>query len=189
MLDKKIFYRGCPLKIFSWLPNALSIIRIVLSPLIVILAYQQRWTLAFVILLALMLTDFFDGLAAIKLKAISKLGAILDEVGDSVLSASAVLGLFVSGMISISAILFLLLIWIVLTAWAIWFSKPQIVKRICTVLLPFYYLSVVFTLVAWYAKKAFGIKAICLLPIALLALIVAGYVKRHRLLTFFRAGK
>src|SRR6185436_8705793 len=84
----------------KWIPNALSITRALLAAPIVVLALKQNWVAACVLLILACLTDFFDGLAAIKLDASSEFGKkILDPVGDTLMFSAALSGLVFQGRI------------------------------------------------------------------------------------------
>ena len=67
---------------FRWLPNALSAARIPLAGLMYGAAMSGRWQAAFWLLVTALVTDFFDGLAAKKLRAESTLGGHIDRVAD-----------------------------------------------------------------------------------------------------------
>jgi len=73
------------------LPNLLSILRLILCPVMVAVAWltgSRPWFLG--LFLAALLTDAFDGFLARRLHAESDLGRRLDSWGDYVLTATAV---------------------------------------------------------------------------------------------------
>lgn len=79
------------------IPNLISTLRII----IIVIAAQQLYlnTIsnninAFILYIAAMVTDFFDGYFARKLNQISELGKILDPIADKLMVGSAVLILF-----------------------------------------------------------------------------------------------
>ncbi|MEK7524118.1 MAG: CDP-alcohol phosphatidyltransferase family protein [Patescibacteria group bacterium] len=67
-----------------WLPNLLSILRIVLVvPYLFGILHPTSSLLNFVLALVIVLTDIVDGYLARKLKATSVLGSVLDSIGDT----------------------------------------------------------------------------------------------------------
>lgn len=84
-------------KVILTIPNLISTLRII----IIVIAAQQLYlnTIsnninAFILYVAAMVTDFFDGYFARKLNQISELGKILDPIADKLMVGSAVLILF-----------------------------------------------------------------------------------------------
>ncbi len=78
------------------LPNAISISRLVMAPLMVVVAAatgSRAWFLA--LFGAALLSDALDGFLARRLKAESDLGRRLDSWGDYVLTATAVAGIWI----------------------------------------------------------------------------------------------
>lgn len=76
-----------------WLPNTLSLSRGILAIPMFMAALNDKWVLGFWLLVAALVTDFFDGLAAKKLNAESKLGGNIDRVSDFILASLGGLGL------------------------------------------------------------------------------------------------
>ena len=70
------------------IPNLLTILRILLTPLLVILLLEERLSAALLIFIAAGVTDGLDGLIARLYKQKSRLGAILDPLADKLLLAS-----------------------------------------------------------------------------------------------------
>ena len=66
----------------SWLPNALSALRIVSIPVFIALADAERRGGALAVLVAIGLSDVVDGLIARRFGLTSQLGATLDAVAD-----------------------------------------------------------------------------------------------------------
>lgn len=85
---------------FKWLPNAITSSRLLLGLLAFIAALQQSWAIALWLLLAALLTDFFDGLVARKLNATSKFGEEFDAITDSLIVVLGMLSLGITGHIS-----------------------------------------------------------------------------------------
>lgn len=83
----------------SYLPNALTLSRIALAPLLILALKDQRYALALVIFLVAGITDAADGYLAKRLNVISRLGAILDPAADKILLISAFVMLTLLGHI------------------------------------------------------------------------------------------
>ena len=75
------------------LPNLLTILRILLTPILIILILQKRLDLATGLFSIAALTDALDGLIARQFNQKTKTGAILDPVADKFLLTSAYLTL------------------------------------------------------------------------------------------------
>ncbi|NPA94531.1 MAG: CDP-alcohol phosphatidyltransferase family protein [Thermodesulfobacteria bacterium] len=81
------------------LPNLLTILRILLTPLLVIFLINKRFELAFAVFVVAGLSDGLDGLLARVMKQKTKIGAILDPIADKALLASAYITLAVIGLL------------------------------------------------------------------------------------------
>ena len=78
------------------LPNALTSVRILLAPALLIAFFrmggeERRLTVSLCLFIAAGLTDCLDGLAARKLNQITKLGKVLDPIADKLFTASVLL--------------------------------------------------------------------------------------------------
>ena len=85
------------------LPNALTILRILLVPVFAItftLDGNAARIVSFVIFCIAGASDILDGLAARKLRASSELGRMLDPIADKILVAVALMMLVASGVVS-----------------------------------------------------------------------------------------
>jgi cardiolipin synthase len=71
------------------LPNLLSVLRILLTPVFVFLLIQDKLWAAFYVFLAAGATDALDGFAARTFKLKSNLGLWLDPIGDKILLTAA----------------------------------------------------------------------------------------------------
>lgn len=91
-----------------WLPNALTVSRILLIPVLVwgILMPQHSYSIGMdvdlviyliplVIFIYCMLTDFFDGLLARKLNIASDFGRMLDPIADKLLVAASLIAIMI----------------------------------------------------------------------------------------------
>jgi cardiolipin synthase (CMP-forming) len=81
------------------LPNALTLFRIGVIPVIGLLVALGWHGMAFLLFVVAIATDFLDGLAARWLKQTSKLGVMLDPIADKVLAACVLLILTAEGTI------------------------------------------------------------------------------------------
>ena len=79
-------------KYIHFLPNALTALRIALTPICIYCLYSSDFILALILFLIASITDFFDGYFARKYNTISKIGIFLDPLADKIL----VIGLFLS---------------------------------------------------------------------------------------------
>ena len=79
------------------LPNALSIIRIILIVPLLNFYNARAYIELTIIIIAIILSDFFDGYLARKLGGVSKAGKILDPLADKICTASICLALIIDG--------------------------------------------------------------------------------------------
>jgi len=77
---------------YCYLPNLISILRILLVPVLLYLAFSQQPTNFIIVLILTVLTDALDGFLARQLKAVSELGAQLDSWGDFLVYISMAIG-------------------------------------------------------------------------------------------------
>ena len=115
------------------IPNLLSIIRIVLSLFIIIVAKNNR--LLFVIVLLCGLTDVLDGYIARKYKLESKLGAKLDSLGDYTFFLMLVLYFFIwrLNLIEDNSIFIVLVIMVRLSSLVVCWIKNKKVYSLHTI--------------------------------------------------------
>lgn len=88
--------------VFS-LPNLLTYLRILLAPVFYYLFFIESQSAAIACALVFTiasLTDWYDGYLARKLGEVSRLGKFLDPLADKILTSSAFLAFFVSGIMS-----------------------------------------------------------------------------------------
>lgn len=81
------------------LPNILTIIRMVLTPVFVTFLYYQKFTYALLVFVFAGVTDFFDGLLARNFDQKSELGTILDPIADKILMTTSFVALSMSSII------------------------------------------------------------------------------------------
>ena len=86
------------------LPNFLTALRIVLTPVFLLLLFADTWywkSLAFVVFSAASLTDFYDGQLARKGNQETALGRFLDPLADKILVTSALIALALNRMVNV----------------------------------------------------------------------------------------
>ncbi len=86
---------------FYWsnLPNALSILRIILTVPIIITLLNQHYFWAIVLFLIAGITDALDGWIAKRFSFQTRLGSILDPMADKLLLVSSFITLFIVGLL------------------------------------------------------------------------------------------
>lgn len=93
----------------SSLPNIISTIRILLVPPVVLTMLDQRWGLALPLFLIAGLSDGLDGFLARRYHWTSRLGAILDPIGDKLLMVSSYLVLGWLGLLPLWLVVLVIL--------------------------------------------------------------------------------
>lgn len=82
-------------------PNQLSILRIILSPVFLVLFLSENnfnRKLSLIIFLTAVITDWYDGIHARKYGQISKLGIFIDPLADKILTSAAFTGFYLMGI-------------------------------------------------------------------------------------------
>jgi len=85
----------------KYVPNALTIIRFLLIPIIVIACVQGQYILAIAVLSISGLTDILDGTIARKYNYITDFGKLMDPLADKATQISLLTTLFIKGAIPI----------------------------------------------------------------------------------------
>jgi cardiolipin synthase len=83
------------------IPNALSVLRLLLVPVFLVLLLNQQNLAALLVLVFASATDWFDGFLARRLNQVTKLGAMLDPAADRLYILATLIGLAVNGNIPI----------------------------------------------------------------------------------------
>ena len=96
-------------KMLYYLPNLLTLTRILTTPFLVVFIFQKNKIAFIILLLFAALTDFLDGYTARKFNAISKNGVIFDAVADKILIISVLTGMLMTGYFGIYFLFLLLL--------------------------------------------------------------------------------
>lgn len=84
--------------IIRWTPSALSLARLLSSPLLLILILQGRFPLALVGFLLAVVSDHIDGKLARRLSVCTFFGAWIDPIADKVLMLFVLTGLLLKGI-------------------------------------------------------------------------------------------
>lgn len=83
------------------IPNALTIVRFLLIPIIIVACVQEEYILAIVILTISGLTDILDGTIARKFNLISDFGKLMDPLADKATQVSLLTTLFIKDIVPI----------------------------------------------------------------------------------------
>ena len=82
----------------AYIPNTLSLSRVLLFPVFVYCYHHQSFNLALIVLVFSMLSDFFDGYLARKYNVCSDLGALLDPIADKAFACCYYGFLYINGL-------------------------------------------------------------------------------------------
>lgn len=83
----------------SWLPNAISVLRILLVPPVAYLIVSQEYAAALYLFLVASISDGLDGFLAKTFGWQSNLGALLDPAADKLLLTASFAALYLTGLI------------------------------------------------------------------------------------------
>jgi len=165
---------------FRWLPNALTLSRMGLGAVVCYCAARGFWALASLLFFIAVSTDFFDGLAAKKLDAQTKIGAQLDRLADFAVSGLGLIGLAVAGLISWWVVLVTPIVAIFLAEERVFVPKTGWLHRRRPVL-SIAYLFSVWVFISWMLlTQAFGWQR-WYIPATVVLLLGSASLKRHRL--------
>jgi cardiolipin synthase len=84
-------------KLFSSLPNLITLARLLLTPLVVLMIESQRFAEAFLIFVVAGISDAIDGFIARRFNLRTELGAYLDPLADKALLVSIYVMLAIDG--------------------------------------------------------------------------------------------
>ena len=130
-------------------PNALTIIRFLLIPIIVINIFNGNYILAFVFFTLSGITDIADGFIARKFNLISNFGKLMDPLADKLTQISTIASLTLIHIIPIWILVIVLLKELIMIAGASFLYGKDVVVyskwygKLATVL---FYLAIVFSL-------------------------------------------
>jgi cardiolipin synthase (CMP-forming) len=91
------------------IPNAISLARLLVLPLIYLDLVDGRLTRAFVLLVIFALSDWLDGYLARRLGQVSRFGTLLDPISDRALFLVVGIGFVIADLLPLWALLLLLL--------------------------------------------------------------------------------
>jgi CDP-diacylglycerol---glycerol-3-phosphate 3-phosphatidyltransferase len=118
------------------LPNQLSLLRILLTPIFVSLLFVEHLPFkiaAFVVFVAATITDYYDGYAARKYHIITMTGQFLDPLADKILVSSCLISFNVLGFVPTWMVLVIVIRDFAITgfrSYAILKGKPIITHRL-----------------------------------------------------------
>lgn len=121
------------------LPNQLTLLRILLSPVFLFLLFIDRTgsqIAAFIVFIIASLTDWYDGYAARKSGNVSLWGRFLDPLADKILVSSALIGFSILGYIPAWMIVIIVARDVIITAlrsYAIWKKRPIVTSQLAKV--------------------------------------------------------
>ena len=130
---------------FSMLPNALSILRIILTVPIVIALLKGQYLLAILLFLLAGITDALDGWIAKQFSFQSRIGSILDPMADKILLTSSFVTLYWVGILPLWLLLLICARDVIIVAGALGYFlgeisgasdliKPTLISKFNTVL-------------------------------------------------------
>lgn len=86
----------------STVPNVLTVVRILLTPVFLLLIFAQSWyckNLALLVFTLASLTDFYDGRIARRSGSVTSFGRFMDPLADKLLVSSALISFVILGMV------------------------------------------------------------------------------------------
>lgn len=171
------------------LPNLLTIIRFLLVPVMTYFLISKNYSLAITFYVLASITDVLDGYIARKYNMITKLGKILDPMADKLLQFSALVGLWIVGIIPfwITFIFFLKEIFMGLGAIKLLRNKDVVVPskwfgKMSTV---FFFVAIVFSMLS---ENVLILKPY-VLPMFILALVSLFFAFIMYLINFLKVEK
>ena len=108
----------------NWnLPNVLTSLRIIFTPVFAWLALSERWWWAFGLFVALMITDKLDGDIARARGLITDFGKIADPIADKALMITALVTLNIAGSLPIWITVVIVVRELGITFWRMWMLR------------------------------------------------------------------
>lgn len=161
-----------------WLPNALTISRIVLAFVVLALLTRHGGRAAFFCFVVALITDFLDGWVARRLHAQSDFGEQLEGLADASLALAGLVGLSLAHHLSWYITGFVLVFTAAIGSDRIFPNQPTGSWRM---VLAVGSLFVAWIAIAWMlATLAFGWSWVYL-PLTLVILTICGWLKRYRI--------
>lgn len=144
---------------FKHIPNALTILRFIFIPFIVISLWQEDYLTAFILFTLSGLTDVLDGFIARKFNFISNFGKLMDPLADKLTQLTVLTTLAVKGIIPVWMIIVLAIKECTMIAGASFlYGKELVVSskwygKLATVL---FYIAIVSSLAIKYFSLSFN---------------------------------
>ena len=115
------------------LPNVLTILRVLLTPVFLFLIFSQTWynkILALIVFTIASLTDFYDGKIARRDGTSTAFGRFMDPLADKLLVSSALISFAVLGMVEAWLVAAMLIRDLSITGFRVWAirSGREVVK-------------------------------------------------------------
>jgi len=135
----------------KYIPNALTIVRLLLIPFIILYIFTGNYILAFVFFTISGITDIADGFIARKFNLISNFGKLMDPLADKLTQIATLTSLVITDIIPIWILLIVLLKeFIMIVGASFLYGKDVVVYsrwygKLATVL---FYVAIVFSLLA-----------------------------------------
>ncbi len=117
------------------IPNSLTLLRILLTPVFVIFLFSDSpffKQLSLVVYIVAALTDWYDGVVARKYGYVSRWGKFLDPLADKILSAAALFAFVYLSLIDVWMVWIIVVRDVIITALrsiAEWYDRPIITSR------------------------------------------------------------
>jgi len=171
------------------LPNLLTALRFLIVPFMTYFLVTKNYTIAILLYVLASITDILDGYIARKFNKITKIGKILDPMADKLLQFSALVGLWVVGIIPfwITLIFFLKEIFMGLGALKLLKNKDVVVPskwfgKMSTV---FFFIAIVFSMLS---ENILILKPY-VLPMFILAILSLVFAFSMYLINFLKVEK
>lgn len=188
-------------KIKSWckhIPNALTILRFILIPFIIVYIVQDKYIEAFIFLTISGLTDVLDGIIARKFNFITNFGKLIDPLADKTTQISILVTLALKDIIPMWILVIVFIKEFAMVAGASFlYGKELVVSskwfgKLATVL---FYLAIVssFAIKYWNTIALYPSNSVCTLPqfdiyIYYLALAATIFSLVMYYITFYKQG-
>ena len=164
-------------KIIKYIPNILSIIRILLIPFILISVIYDKFFLAILLIIIASITDFLDGRIARKYNATSDLGAKLDIVADKLFAGVLMISILLNYFLFVICLIGEILITII-NLYSYFKNKKPKTKYIGKIKATSLYITIIIGFISLlYKKIEFLILPFIIITAILQILSIISYIK------------
>lgn len=166
------------------LPNAISLMRAGLAPIVMLFALWGKWGMAFPLLLIATMSDAVDGFVAKKLGVKSEPN--IDPICDLILVVFAVAGALFTGKLNLVIFGFMIVLAVVIQLILFiprWFGR---LSRFYSGIAATNFICTIFAMNWLYAYQAYGYMAHWMVWISIPFLAALAYLKRHRIQDWVR---